>query len=111
MYINLNNNNSRDFKDNNNFIKEIRNFLSNKNLSQNSLYSVDRFINNFAICENLQTGEFINIPLSLLSQNVKTGDILKLKNNKFIIDKDETKKAKEEIKDLANSLFKRRKNS
>lgn len=115
--INLNTNNNNRFQDNQNFIKEIRTFLNNQNKNKTNsktlsnepiYYSIDRFINNFAVCENIQTGDFINIPKILIDKNAKVGDILVNKNNKFIIDIEKTKSMQNEIKDLAQSLFKKR---
>lgn len=76
--------------------------------SDETYYSIDRFEGNFAVCENQTTGEFINIPRILIDNSSKPGDIIKKQNNKYITDIERTTKAKEEIKNLANSLFKRK---
>ena len=52
---------------------------------------IDRFENNFAICED-DFGTFIQIPKSELPKNVKEGDILK-KNSNGIWETDEKEKA------------------
>ena len=110
MNLSLNNNN-KNYHSNDDFLNEIKNFL-NKNIQNNNelttYYSIDRFINNFAICENKTTREFINIPKKLIDSSAKAGDIIYRKNNKFIIDKEQTQKEQEEIKSLAKSLFKRK---
>ena len=110
MNLSLNNNN-KNYHSNDDFLNEIKNFL-NKNIQNNNelttYYSIDRFINNFAVCENKTTGEFINIPKKLIDSSAKAGDIIYRKNNKFIIDKEQTQKEQEEIKSLAKSLFKRK---
>ena len=109
MYLELNNSlQDKKFISNNNFIKEIKTFLNNNTLNNTTFYSIDRFIGNFAICENQTTGEFINIPKILIPKQSKETNILKFENNKFTIDENKTKIKKEEIKNLATSLFKRR---
>ena len=85
------------------------NNLDNKYIKPEEIYySIDRFSGEFAVCENQTTGEFINIPKFLIESSARPGDIIKKENDKFIIDIEKTKKAKEEIKTLANSLFKRK---
>ena len=112
MYLELNNYlQDKKFISNDNFIKDIKIFLNNSksnNINHTTFYSIDRFVGNFAICENQTTGEFINIPKVLIPKQSKETDILKFENNKFTIDKNQTEIKKEEIKDLATSLFKRR---
>ena len=76
--------------------------------SEEIYYSIDRFQDNFAVCENQTTGEFINIPKDLIDSSAKTGDIIKKQNNKYIIDIEKTTIAKAEIRNLATSLFKRK---
>lgn len=98
FYENRNNN----FKSN--FSKDLENHISKTNLS----FSIDRFEGNFAVCENLQTHEMINIEKSLIPKNCKTGDIIVFADGKYILDENQTKKEKEEIKNLVNNLFKRK---
>ncbi|MBQ9832693.1 MAG: DUF3006 domain-containing protein, partial [Clostridia bacterium] len=62
---------------------------------------IDRFENNFAICED-DFGTFIQIPKSELPKNVKEGDILK-KNSNGIWETDEKEKAAI-LKDLGIKL-------
>ena len=111
MNLSLNNNN-KNYHSNDDFLNEIRNFLNKYNVQNNNelttYYSIDRFINNFAVCENKTTGEFINIPKKLIDSSAKAGDIIYRKNNKFIIDINQTRKEQEEIKSLVTSLFKRK---
>ena len=77
-------------------------------INESILYTLDRFEGKFAICENRITGEFINVPKNLIDKNAREGDILKFSNNKYLLDEISTQKAREEIKDLAKSLFKRK---
>ncbi len=115
MNINLDNNKKILYHSSNNLIRDLKNFLNNNNNNNNNqneltFYSIDRFINNFAVCENLSTGEFINIPKILIDKNAKTGHVIikDKQTNKFIIDYKKTEELQNEIKDLARSLFKRK---
>lgn len=84
--------------------------INNDNNSMSKIYfSIDRFEDNFAVCENRQTGELINIPISELPENAKEGSILALENGKYILDIESTKKEQKEIKNLVDNLFKRKK--
>lgn len=84
--------------------------INNDNNSTSKIYfSIDRFEDNFAVCENRQTGELINIPISELPENAKEGSILTLENGKYILDIESTKKEQKEIKNLVDNLFKRKK--
>lgn len=90
-------------KNNNNTINSS---FSNEYINKTSAtFSIDRFEGEFAICENKQTGEYINIPISDLPENVKEGSILKLENGKYILEEFQTSKQQEEIKNMVNNLF------
>lgn len=94
----------------NNLRKELKEKLDQTDsiLKDNTLFALDRFEGDFAVCENRTTGEIINIPKELISSNAKEGSILKIENSKYILDEQETTKAQKEIKNLANNLFKRK---
>lgn len=83
---------------------DLENFIKNKDLS----FSIDRFEENFVICEVKETNEMINISKNLLPINAKPGDILKIENSELIIDFEKTKNEQKEIKKLVDSLFKRK---
>ncbi len=67
-------------------------------------FTVDRIEENKAVleCEN---GQFVNLDLSSLPKNIKEGDVLNFEENSYFLDIDETKKRKEKIKRLMDSLF------
>lgn len=90
----------------NNFINDLKNYLSRNN-TENSILILDRFEGNFAICENKQTGKIVNIPKSLISSQAKDGDILKLKNNNYRVLPIETIFEKQKINKNFSSLFKK----
>ena len=82
--------------------KNISNYLI-----PNTHFSIDKFDKDFAICENTKTEKMISIPKELIESKAKPGDIIILKNNKYVIDNKKTSSAQKEIKNLANSLFKK----
>lgn len=71
------------------------------------LFSIDRFEGNYAVCENLTTNEFCNIPKSKLPKNCKEGSIIKLDNNKYVLDEKATSSKQSQVKNMVNNLFKR----
>lgn len=59
----------------------------------NELYTLDRFEGNYAVCENRNTGEIINIEKSLIDNTCKEGDIIKFENGKYVLDNEATRKS------------------
>lgn len=94
---------------NNLFDNDFSNNLKTHLEKTNTTFSIDRFEENYAVCENLKTGEFINIPTKSLPSNCAEGSILKFENNEYVLDEEKTKKAREEIENLVNNLFKKKK--
>jgi len=72
-----------------------------------TLFSIDRFEGKFAVCENLSTNEFCNIPKNQLPKNCKEGSIIKYENNKYSLDENSTKSKQANVKNIVNNLFKR----
>lgn len=101
MELNLENNKKQN--SNNSFSKELEN-----SISKEPTFSIDRFEGNFAICENKETSEMVNIEKSLLPEDCKVGDIIKFKNGVYLVDKIATQTEKDEIKTMVNNLFKRK---
>ena len=75
---------------------------------KNYTFSIDKFEENFAVCENLETGVFFNIPISDLPKDIKEGSIIKYKNGKYILDKKLENIKKQEVKSLVDNLFKKK---
>jgi len=73
-------------------------------------YSVDRIIENIAVLENIETKEKLEINLEELPENIKDGTILKLENNKYILDQETQKTREETIREKMERL-KRLKNN
>lgn len=67
-------------------------------------YIIDRFEENFAVCET--DNGMINIEKNLLPENANPGDILIKTDKGFILDNDTKSDRLEKIKELQNKLFK-----
>lgn len=67
-------------------------------------FIIDRFEENFAVCED-ENGIMKNIEKSLLPKDVKEGDVIFKDNNIFYIDYEETKKLREEINQITKNLW------
>ena len=102
MILEINDNNEKNNSES--FSSELNNYIE----KTKTTFSVDRFEGNFAVCENRETGEFIDIPISELPENIKQGSIIKLENGNYILDIESTKKEQEEIKNLVDNLFKKK---
>ena len=104
MILEINDNNKK-----NNNLEEFSSELNNYIQKSETTFSIDRFEGNFAICENKQTGQMQSIPKSELPSDISEGDIIKFENGKYILDIEATNKEKQEIKNLVDNLFKRKK--
>lgn len=102
MILDINNDDKKNNSEN--FYSELNNYIE----KTKTTFSVDRFEGDFAVCENRETGEFVNIPLSELPENIKQGSIIKFENGNYILDIESTKKEQEEIKNLVDNLFKKK---
>lgn len=73
-------------------------------------YSVDRIENCFAVCEN-SNGEKLNIKLEKLPMNISEGSIIEeTSEGSYIICEEETIRKREEVFNLQQSIFGRKKN-
>jgi hypothetical protein len=68
-------------------------------------YIIDHFEGGSAVCET-KDGKRVTIEKSKLPKNCKVGDVMKLENGRFRVDKKETEKRRKEIENLMNGLFK-----
>ena len=69
------------------------------------MFTVEKIEDNIVTLEDRNKNTFFNIDKSMLPNNIKEGDILDLKDNKYIINEDLTKKIKEDIRNKFNSLM------
>jgi len=69
-------------------------------------FVIDRFEGNFAVCENYDTGKFVNIDKNKLPSDSKEGDFLLFENDEYIIDVKKTDERKKYIENKLKSVFK-----
>ena len=69
------------------------------------MFTVEKIEGNIVTLEDRNKNTFFNIEKKLLPNNIKEGDILDLKDNKYIINENYTKKVKEDIRNKFNSLM------
>lgn len=86
-----------------NFMKEIESRL--KNMQEEKEYTIDRFEEDLAVCEDRKTKEMINIKRTDLPKDSHEGSILKLKNGKFELDLEEEEKVEKRIKEKMDNLW------
>lgn len=70
------------------------------------MYTVESIINDIVKLEDRNTKKIIEIKKSLLPNNIKEQDILDLINDKYIINEEETKRIKKNIRNRFNNLIK-----
>ncbi len=69
-------------------------------------YIIDRIEEPFAVCENSIDGKMYNISLADLPEGIKQGDIIKKKNEIFIIDYEEKEKREKNIMNKIKNIWK-----
>lgn len=69
------------------------------------MFTVEKIEDNIVTLEDRNKNTFFNIEKKLLPNNIKEGDILDLKDNKYIINENYTKKVKEDIRNKFNLLM------
>ena len=89
-------------------IKTKQDLLNYLNENKKAKFSIDRFEENFAVCENKETLEMINISKNLIPENASIGDILTLKDDILIIDVLKPKDQQKKIASLVSQLFKKK---
>lgn len=67
-------------------------------------FTVDRIEEDKAVleCEN---GDCVTLGVKSLPKNIKEGDVLCFEENSYFLDKAETEKRRQKIKNLMDSLF------
>lgn len=78
-------------------IKKEENIEKLNNLQKDTLFTIDRYEGEFAVCENSETGEMFDIAKHKIDPTAKEGDIIKLEGNMYKIDIEQTKKRWENI--------------
>ena len=67
-------------------------------------YTVDKIIENYAVLENSETHEMIDVNINLLPKEITEGSILKLKNNIYYLDKSLEQQKRLSIQEKFNKL-------
>lgn len=97
-----------------NDIKRYLNNIQNKELEiENKIKSnekiseivIDRFEENFAICEGIRDNKIVAIKKEKLPVNVKEGSVLRYDGNKYVIDFEKSNLLKENIKEITKDLW------
>lgn len=108
------NSNSNDLIKNQLSFKDVKHELRNlidlinkrmKTMDEGSLWVVDRFEENFAICENRETKEIRKINLKELPENIKEGNILKLQSNKYELDLENQQNIEKRIAEKMKNIW------
>lgn len=68
-------------------------------------YVIDRFEENYAVCENRETRGMVNIEVSKLPNDVKEGDVLTYKDNTFSVNAELQKEIEERIQEKVRNIF------
>lgn len=87
----------------NSFIKELEDRM--KCMSEEKEYTIDRFENDFAICENRDTKEMISIQRKYLPEGIKEGSILTYKDGKYRVNLEKEKEISDRIKEKMSKLW------
>lgn len=69
------------------------------------MYILDRFEEDYAVFEALKGKETVNVKRSLISSELKEGDVVSYIGGKYIFDENETKRRKERLSKTFNSLW------
>lgn len=86
-------------------IEEFQKELSNKLKNMEERFTIDRFENDLAICENRATGEMIEVKIEQLPSNVKEGTILKKVGNVYVEDIEKDEEISNRIKRKMDNLW------
>lgn len=77
-----------------NFMDELKKYLTMKNsieklkkIPSDTLFVLDRYEGDYAVCENCTSGNMIDIPRLMVDPYAKDGDILKLNNGIYKIER------------------------
>ena len=73
---------------------------------EDTLFTLDRYESEYAVCENRTTGEMFDIPRLMVDPYARDGDILKLENGKYRIDYNENEKQREISRELTKRVTK-----
>ena len=73
-------------------------------------YIIDRFEDEYAVCEDQDTEDMIDILIEKLPEDVEEGDVIVEENDTFYIDHEETELRRKQMAELLNSLLNKNNN-
>ena len=92
--------------DMNSLAKNLINVIEERSRTmEDGEYSVDRIEGKFAVCENRNTREMVNIELKNLPEETHEGSILKYLDGIFYLDKEQEKNIENRIKEKMDKLW------
>lgn len=68
-------------------------------------YIIDRFEENFAVCQNISDERIKNVERKLIPKEAREGDIIVFSDEKYFLDIEKTEKRKKIIEEKFNSLW------
>ena len=68
-------------------------------------YTIDRFEEDFAVCENRTTKEIVNVKKSELPDGVGEGSVLTYKDGKFEVNNEKQEEIEKRIREKMNNLW------
>ncbi len=68
-------------------------------------YIVDRIEEEFAVCENSETYDMVNIPLSELPEGIAEGNCIRLVNDEYVRDIELEEQRKKDLDDKINKAW------
>lgn len=85
------------------FIQEI--FQRLEKCKKEDIFVIDRFEGDWAVCENRETREMVNIEINKLPNNIREGDVLKFEDNNYKLDETKKQEIQERINSKVQDLF------
>jgi len=86
-------------------INELLGQLSERIKLMETTWVIDRIEADFAVCENRDTGEIVNIKKVDLPENVRDGTVLKYINGKYELDKEKQEEIQKRIEEKMKKLW------
>lgn len=93
------------------FIKQLREKINNKKglPKENKQYTLDRYEGEYAVLEDRENKEMIDVAKEKLPADTAEGDILDFRKGEFHINHEATEQAKDEVRALMQELKKKTK--
>lgn len=99
------------------FVDELKNYIGImesiaklEKLPKDTLFTLDRYESDYAVCENRATGEMYDIPKFKVDPTVKEGQIMKLEDGIYKLNYEENLKQTEISRELTKKVTNFRKN-